>query len=302
VTFRLPALFLCLMLLVPTTGTAEEQKLQPADKEIILEIVKKMQEDLLKDPKVAEEIRQHNEALLQNWHRLYGKTDRKAFLPNAPDVPTTTPAGIPFTATIRYNVDGVMLDVPVGYPEGWPDPENLGKVIKGEGLDVKFWMPTKRPVYIKDTPEPRPKEPGFPQAGDSEYTVYFRKVRFVEENDPSYLSPKQMFLNYSKSAVFSKYGDPIINDKNGLLSVAYPKDRTEIILITNKENSEPQVRLRCSKPALNTNPHCDGHVYYPSIKLGFYTFFIAEKLHEWRQIFDSTRDLILSWKALEQKP
>lgn len=199
-------------------------------------------------------------------------------------------------AIVRYRANGILYEIPAAYHTAWPTAKDVAECQSNNrgGLpDFAFWMPRRRPELIKTAPPmvwSAIKAAGGSR-GDDEYDVTVLSPRFVESDDPDIIHPDRAYANNKEISggpgdlhVIEFDADRFTFERGKSSSADYhslPGDNTRFI-------------SRCGRDG--ERPLCSGYVYYRDISLYFFFRFPSGHMKDWRQIFDSVRDLTLGWR------
>jgi hypothetical protein len=207
---------------------------------------------------------------------------------------------------VTVKVNGVLLNVPWGYLQGWPLQQPRRQVIEWKEMGFTFWMPDRRYTRFNPNSYPgayRPPEPGRSEPGPDAYVVGVSNLRRSKLDDPGYVSPEQAFRNSTSSppSVGSYFfqDEPFGLVRYGVQDWPYisPALSTEY---RHKEGTDPQVLMRCRLPDQSPSTStlwCRARVHFVADDLAFNVAFPREKLSRWRDVVLAVRDLYGAWKS-----
>jgi hypothetical protein len=115
--------------------------------------------------------------------------------------------------------------------------------------------------------------------------------RFVKPDDPDIIHPDRAYANNKEVS-----GGPkdLHTVEFGAEKFKFLSERSSFIEYHSLPEENIRFISRCSREG--ESPICSGYVYLRNISLYFYFRFPSEHMKDWRQIFESIRDLVLGWR------
>lgn len=205
--------------------------------------------------------------------------------------------GVPASATVLVEVNGMKFRIPAGYLSPWPAPDMIGKLNTWPSLNFAFWFPEKRwveknPAFLGTF---RPEETGRPKPGADEFVVRIVRVTVINQKTANhYITPQQNYVNRIKGSYSHFYSEFVRSDID-LLEINPPSFAT-VTFYRHRTNTEPQVWLECSRDNLDLPlKACRGHVLFKESNIAIHFQFPREGLASWKNILKSSEQLLLSW-------
>jgi hypothetical protein len=212
-----------------------------------------------------------------------------------------TYTGIPLDTPITVRMKGQLFRLPLGYFRdwtlAWQTVEDTLRVHDILGLDIHFWMPSKRWPEIDGiaTATFRPKE--VTHAFEPGAFTVQTTITIEEAEGTDYVPPLKKYSNFREA-----YSDhPNYRERSegfGLrrlfLTTGGPGSGLNYV---NEDDVIPQAMIDCYGINTAPNPLCRAYGYFPSDKMAIFAVIPVQALPEWREIFFTARTLFYKFKS-----